>query len=531
MTKLRVAIVGAGGSGLTAIKCCLDEGFEPVCFEQETYVGGMWKFTEENSISSSVYRSTVINTSKEMMCYSDFPMPKEFPPFMHNTFVMKYFQLYAQNFGLEKYIRFGQKVLNISRSSDFEKSCSWKVTSKPVVGDSEEIKVEIFDAVMACTGHHWQPSWPTFKGMELFEGVQMHSHSYKDFKGFEEKNVLVIGIGNSGGDIAVELSRHAKQVYLSTRRGSWVLSRLAEGGLPVDMVYTTRFFSYIPKALVASTVISKVNKRFCHSTYSLKPSHSIIGQHPMVNDALPHQIITGSLIVKPNVAQFTKNSAVFDDGSTISNLDAVIFCTGYDMRFPYLEIEPEILMENKVNLYKFVFPPFLKRTTLAVIGNVQPWGAINPISELQSRLACRVFGGQVKLPTEEEMNMDISMKREEMGKRYYATKRHIVQVDFTPYCDELAEMIGCRPDIMKLFLTDPLLALKCLFGPCTPSQYRLMGPGAWSGAKEAIEKAHSNTIYATKTRNIKENDAGSRVMMLVMIAGIILAIIAFRFVV
>ena len=80
MSKLRVAIIGAGGSGLTAIKSCLDEGFEPVCFEQESYLGGMWKFTEDNSISSSVYRSTVINTDKEMMCYSDFPMPKEFPP-------------------------------------------------------------------------------------------------------------------------------------------------------------------------------------------------------------------------------------------------------------------------------------------------------------------------------------------------------------------------------------------------------------------------------------------------------------------
>lgn len=194
-------------------------------------------------------------------------------------------------------------------------------------------------------------------------------------------------------------------------------------------MYNTRFFNYTPKLLAASVMLSQVNKRFCHSTYSLKPSHSIIGQHPMVNDALPHQIITGALVVKPNVAQFTKNSAQFDDGSEVNNLDVVIFCTGYDMRFPYLEIEPEILVENKVNLYKFVFPPFLKRPTLAVIGNIQPWGAINPISELQSRLACRVFGGKVKLPTEEDMNMDISMKQEEMGKRYYATKRHTVQVD------------------------------------------------------------------------------------------------------
>lgn len=194
MSKLRVAIIGAGGSGLTAIKCCLDEGLEPVCFEQESYLGGMWKFTEDNSISSSVYRSTVINTNKEMMCYSDFPMPKEFPPYMHNTYVMKYFQLYAENFGLEKYICFGQRVLNVKRSDDFELSGKWLVTAKSIVGENDESKVECFDAVMVCTGHHWQPSWPTFTGMEIFEGLQIHSHSYKDFRGLEGKTVLVVGM-------------------------------------------------------------------------------------------------------------------------------------------------------------------------------------------------------------------------------------------------------------------------------------------------------------------------------------------------
>ena len=144
---------------------------------------------------------------------------------------------------------------------------------------------------------------------------------------------------------------------------------------------------------------------------------------------LPHRIISGALAVKPNVSHFTKHGVQFDDGSTVDNLDAVVLCTGYDMRFPYLEIEQEIVARNQVNLYKYVFPPFLKKRTLAVIGNIQPRGAINPISELQSRLACRVFSKKVQLPNEERMNADITMKREEMKKRYYATKRHTVQVN------------------------------------------------------------------------------------------------------
>lgn len=194
---MKVAIIGGGASGLTAIKCCLDGGLQPVCFEQELYVGGMWHFTEDSGTISSVYRSTVINTSKEMMCFSDFPIPKEFPPYMHNTHVIQYLRLYVKHFGLEKYIRFGCKVLTVSRSENFETSGKWKVETRPCMTcekEYESAQVEYFDAVMVCTGHHREPSWPTFTGMDIFEGVQIHSHSYKDFRGFEGKTVLIVGM-------------------------------------------------------------------------------------------------------------------------------------------------------------------------------------------------------------------------------------------------------------------------------------------------------------------------------------------------
>ena len=85
-------------------------------------------------------------------------------------------------------------------------------------------------------------------------------------------------------------------------------------------------------------------------------------------------------------------------------------------------------------------------------------------------------------------------------------------------------MIGCKPQL-TLLLSDPLLALKIFFGPCTPPQYRLMGPNPWDGAKQAIEKAHSNIIYATRTRDTKQ-PASFPVMKVAMILAIILAIIA-----
>ena len=110
--KMRVTIIGAGASGLPCIKACNDDGLEPVCFEAEDEIGGLWHFTEEER-HSSVYRSTVINTSKEMMCYSDFPIPMEFPPFMHHGKVIEYLHLYAKAFDMYKFIRFRTKVVEI----------------------------------------------------------------------------------------------------------------------------------------------------------------------------------------------------------------------------------------------------------------------------------------------------------------------------------------------------------------------------------------------------------------------------------
>ena len=84
---------------------------------------------------------------------------------------------------------------------------------------------------------------------------------------------------------------------------------------------------------------------------------------------------------------------------------------------------------------------------------------------------------------------------------------------------------------MKLFLSDPVLAFRCLFGPCTPSQYRLVGPGSWVGAKQAIENARSNLIYATKTRDTGESTDSAMMMMFALVVGIILAMVAIKFLV
>ena len=184
------------------------------------------------------------------------------------------------------------------------------------------------------------------------------------------------------------------QVYLSTRRGTWILNRVADHGLPLDMLTINRFLNGVLapwKNLTNSYIEYKLNQKFDHELYSLKPNHRVFSQHPMVNDDLPNRIVCGSVIVKPNVAEFTETGVKFDDGTFEDNIDVVFLATGYVFGFPFVDKEVIEVRNNEIELFKYAFPPDLEKPTLAVIGCFQPLGAIMPICELQCRLATRLF--------------------------------------------------------------------------------------------------------------------------------------------
>uniref|UniRef100_A0A665VYS8 Flavin-containing monooxygenase n=2 Tax=Percomorphaceae TaxID=1489872 RepID=A0A665VYS8_ECHNA len=485
MTR-RVAVIGGGSSGLACIKCCLDEGLEPVCFESSDDIGGLWRF-KVGPTTCNIYHSVIINTSKEMMCFSDFPIPAHFPNYMHNTLIMDYFRMYADHFQLTKYIRFHTKVLQVKQRSDISRSGQWNVETENKDGKKEK---HIFDAVMICIGHHCQPNLPLhdFPGIETFKGKYHHSRDYKTPEEWRDKKVVVIGIGNSGGDIAVELSRVTKQLYLSTRRGAWILNRVGNNGIPLDMTFNrvlNTLKNILPFSVLCKMTENQLNQRFNHSLYNLKPKHSKFFkiQHPTVNDDLPNRILSGTVQVKPNICRFQETSVVFEDGSTVEDVDLVVFATGYKFSFPFLDSLLVSVSDNKASLYKYVFPPELDPPTLAVIGLVQPLGAIMPISEMQARWATRVFKGNI------EQNFLL---------------KKTISVDYVNYMDEIAQLVGVQPNVSRLLLTDPKLGLNVLFGPCTSYQYRLRGPGKWAGAREAILTQWQRMAQPMQTRSCDE---------------------------
>ncbi|KAG8556238.1 hypothetical protein GDO81_017979 [Engystomops pustulosus] len=418
-----VAVIGAGASGLTAIKCCLDEGLEPTCFEKSDDIGGLWRYKDQSEDErASIYKSVIINTSKEMMCFSDYPIPEHFPNYMHNSKIMEYFRMYAKNFNLLSHVRFKTTVSSIKRSPNFATTGQWIITTEKE-GNQE---IALFDAVMICTGHHTFPNLPlySFPGIQKFKGKYMHSREYKVPDNFKDKRIIVVGIGNSGGDIAVELSRTAQQI----------------------------------RKLV-----------------QLRP------KSPSVSD-------TG---------------VIFEDGTVEENIDAVIFATGYSFSFQFCEESVISVKSNKTSLYKFMFPYHLEKHTLAIVGLIQPIGAIMPISELQSRLATRVF---------KEM--------------YVESQRHTVQVDYVEYMDELATLADVKPNLFRMFLKDPQLALYVYFGPCTPYQYRLTGPGKWSGARGAILTQWKRIIKPTQTRILENGSVDKSIPLMLKICAVFIVLTA-----
>ncbi|KAH7696180.1 CRE-FMO-1 protein, partial [Aphelenchoides avenae] len=125
--RKRCAIIGAGASGLPSARWALAYGVEPVVFETDDRIGGLWLYKPQETNLASVMKSNIINTSKEMTAYSDFPPPADFANFMHNTQLLKYFEMYADHYDLRRYIRFRHTVTNVRRADDYEDTGRWVV--------------------------------------------------------------------------------------------------------------------------------------------------------------------------------------------------------------------------------------------------------------------------------------------------------------------------------------------------------------------------------------------------------------------
>ncbi len=414
----RVCIIGAGSSGITALKVLREHGLEAVCFEKGSGIGGNWRYGNDNGLSAA-YSSLHINTSKKRMAYSDFPMPEEYPDYPHHSQILRYFEAYADRFGLREHIRFRRTVESVRPEGG-----RWRVS----VRGAAEDRSDLFRAVLVCNGHHWRPKLPNFPGN--FDGHTLHSHSYREPSAFEEKRVVVVGMGNSGVDIVCELSAVAARTFLSARRGAHVLPKYV-WGRPVDKL-ASPLMSRMPLALqrtVLQAVVTLARGRQERRGVP-RPSHHLLQAHPTLSEELLDLVAAGRIETKPDIERFDGRTVHFRDGSR-EEVDAIVFATGYRLGFPFLApelIDPE---RNEVRLYRNVVHPHLPG--LFFIGLIQPLGAIMPLAEAQSQWVAELLAGECALPPVEGMLRACEDDRAALRRRYVSSTRHTIQVDFFPY--------------------------------------------------------------------------------------------------
>jgi hypothetical protein len=418
-----VCIIGAGSSGIAGAKVLAEHGVPFDCFEVSDEVGGNWAFGNANGMSSA-YRSLHINTSRERMEYSDFPMPKDWPDFCHHALIKQYFNDYVDHFGIRDRITFSTAVKRAARGPDGV----WEVALS--TGETRR-----YDAVVVANGHHWDPRWPepAFPGADTFAGRQMHSHEYVDTQGFEGKKVVVLGMGNSAMDIAVEVSLVTERTLLAARRGAWIIPNYLFGKPSDQLPVNPR----IPFSLRQRWVHELV-KRVVGSpaAFGLPEPDHIVGQaHPTISNYILARVAHGEVVPKPNIAAFEGSSVRFADGSVEEDVDVVVYCTGYKVTFPFFDEDLISAPDNDLPLYRRVFHPEVDNVFFLSL--LQPLGATMPLAEAQAHWVARFLRGEYQLPPPADVRADMERERARMFKRYVTSKRHTMQVDFDDYLFEL----------------------------------------------------------------------------------------------
>jgi thioredoxin reductase len=424
----KVCVIGAGSSGIAACQVLNARGLPFDCFEKGSEVGGNWRYENDNELSSA-YRSLHINTSRGLMAYRTYPMPDDYPDYPNHFQIARYFDDYVDHFALREKIRFRTEVKSVIPVDG-----EWEVTVSDREGNRE---ADRYRAVLVANGHHWDPRWPEppFPRSEAFTGEQIHVHHYREPEILDGKRVLVLGIGNSATDIAVEASRIADATFLAMRRGAYVMPKYLNGK-PVDEA-ASKLLTLMPLPVQRFVLGRMLGLTAGDMTsYGLpKPDHKLLEAHPTVSAELLSRLGHGDIAVKPNVDRFSGGRAVrFADGSE-EEIDLVVYCTGYKISFPFIGEELVSAKENRLPLYRRVAS--VEHPGLYFIGLIQPLGAIMPLAEAQAEWVGDLLDGSGTLPPPAQMRDEISAAEEKMKKRYVASKRHTIQVDFQPYLREI----------------------------------------------------------------------------------------------
>ncbi|KAH0923444.1 hypothetical protein HID58_023462 [Brassica napus] len=333
-------IVGAGPSGLATAACLKEKGITSVLLERSNCIASLWQLKTYDRLS--------LHLPKQFCELPLMPFPADFPTYPTKQQFIEYLEDYARRFDIRP--EFGQTV----ESAEFdEKLGMWRVRSVGKEGMTEYV----CRWLVAATGENAEPVVPRFEGMEKFAatGVVKHTSHYKTGGDFAGKRVLVVGCGNSGMEVCLDLCNFGAQPSLVVRDAVHVLPREMLGTstfglsmlllrwLPIRLV--DRFLLVVSRFILGDTTLLGLNRPRL-GPLELK---NLTGKTPVLDVGTLAKIKTGDIKVCSGIRRLKRHEVEFDNGKK-ERFDAIILATGYKSNVP------SWLKENKMFSKKDGFP-------------------------------------------------------------------------------------------------------------------------------------------------------------------------------
>ena len=258
----RYCVIGAGAAGLATLAVLLEHGFDVTAYERTDRVGGHWH---------TDYESLHLITSRNVSGFEGFPMPDHYPTYPSRDQMRDYLLSFADAKGLAEHIRFGVEVTSVRPRGDVGLG-GWTV-------EAADGTIEQYDAVIVANGHLWDPNVPEYDG--TFTGKTMHSSSYRNIDDIEGRRVLVVGAGNSGCDLAVDVANARLDSFISVRRGQMFQPKAIFGKPRAEL----KWLGKLP--LRIQERVSRAARRHRRRTHLRVPGP------PPARDTQPEQTATG----------------------------------------------------------------------------------------------------------------------------------------------------------------------------------------------------------------------------------------------
>jgi cation diffusion facilitator CzcD-associated flavoprotein CzcO len=422
----KVAVIGAGAGGTCAAKYMIEAGVDVTVYEAGSHIGGLWVYDNDNG-RSQAYRHLSIISSRRYTRFTDYDFDEQTPRFPTHRDMARYLDAYARQFGVTERVRFGSSVTEVKPEfAPGSEPPRWRVATA-------DGRADAYDAVLVATGHLNEPN--NVHRFSVFTGQYLHSSAYRIPDPFARKRVCVVGIGNSGVDIASGVCTVAERTVIVVRSGVIIQPKVLFGVPFSDIAIGLRKW-WIPAGLRAKIMSWLVFTAHGDLRKLGIPSPEK-RTHPTLSESIVMDIEYNRVSVKPDITEIHGQKLTFADGTT-EEFDVLVGATGYKVHLPFLSDDVVPVTGNHVDLYKRIFVP--DWPGLCFIGMLNPVGTLNRIFEEQSQVVAGYLRGQLALPATEEMAADIAEKNRRSAAVYTDAPRHEMEEPDFRYVDELHQL-------------------------------------------------------------------------------------------